>query len=209
MAQTTAAAPAAHANRRDEAPLDAGSLPDPVDLPGDGRRCRYRLSHPRRRGLHQPVPGRHDQHSHRHRPDPDDVPALRQGEVRAPARGVSQHEGAGALAAAELDHRPDPDVRAGGHLPARLSRVHDRPDPDRPGALHRHGDRVERTGEGRHRIRGRTGGVQQRVPGAVLQRLRLRLHHRAAPGAGPARAQWCGSASASWRRPSSSTWASP
>ena len=28
-------------------------------------------------------------------------------------------------------------------VPARLSRVHGRPDPDRPGALHRHGDRVE------------------------------------------------------------------
>ena len=39
----------------------------------------------------------------------------------------------GTVAAAELDHRPDPDVRPGGDLPAQLPGVHDRPDPDRPG----------------------------------------------------------------------------
>ena len=31
--------------------------------------------------LHQQLPGRDDQRPDRHRPDPDDVPALRQGEV--------------------------------------------------------------------------------------------------------------------------------
>ena len=76
--------------------------------------------------------------------------------------------------------RPDPDVRAGDHLPARLPGVHGRPDHDRPGALHRHGDRVERAGQGRHRICRRAGGLQQHLPGAVLQRLCLRLYHRAA-----------------------------
>ena len=37
------------------------------------------------------------------------------------------------------------------HLPSRVSRLHDGPDHDRPGALHRHGDRVERAGQGRLR----------------------------------------------------------
>ena len=34
--------------------------------------------------------------------------------------------------------------------------------------------------KGRQRVRGRPGGVQQRVPGAVLQSLCLGVHHRAA-----------------------------
>ena len=86
----------------------------------------------------------------------------------------------GSLAPAKLDHRPHLHVRAGHHLPARQAGIHDRPDHDRPGALHRHGHRLERAGQGRHRICRRAGGLQQRVPGAVLQRLRLRLHHRSA-----------------------------
>ena len=48
--------------------------------------------------------------------------------------------------------RADPDVRPGHPLPARLSGVHGRPDHDRAGALHRHGDRVERAGQGRYGI---------------------------------------------------------
>ena len=67
-------------------------------------------------------------------------------------------------------------------VPARLAGVHGRPDPDRPGPLHRHGDRVERTGQGRHRVRGRAGGVQLALPGPLLPRLRLGLHHCAAAG---------------------------
>ena len=53
-------------------------------------------------------------------------------------------------------------------------------DHDRPGALHRHGHRVERPGQGRHRVCCRPGGLQQHLPGALLQRLCLFLHHRAA-----------------------------
>ena len=65
-------------------------------------------------------------------------------------------------------------------LPARQAGVHGRADHDRPGALHRHGHRLERTGQGRHRVRRRAGGLQQHLPGALLQRLCLVLHHRAA-----------------------------
>jgi ACR3 family arsenite transporter len=54
------------------------------------------------------------------------------------------------VAGAELGHRPAADVRAGHHLPARLPGVHGRADPDRPGALHCDGDRLERSGQGRH-----------------------------------------------------------
>ena len=58
--------------------------------------------------------------------------------------------------------------------------IHGRADHDRPGALHRHGDRVERTGQGRHRIRRRAGGLQLGLPGALLLGLRLGVHHGAA-----------------------------
>ena len=62
--------------------------------------------------------------------------------------------------------------------------------------------------EGRYRVRGRPGGLQQYFPGVVLQRLRLHLYHRAARARWACRAPRSRSASASWRRPSSSTWAS-
>ena len=52
----------------------------------------------------------------------------------------------GLIARAELGDRPDADVRPGDRVSARLSRVHGRPDPDRPGPLHCHGDRLERAG---------------------------------------------------------------
>ena len=78
------------------------------------------LLRPRRRRRSQPLPGRHDQHPHRHRPDPDDVSAAGQGEVRGTGRRVPQLEGAGPVAGAELGDRPDPDVRAGDPVPARL-----------------------------------------------------------------------------------------
>ena len=86
----------------------------------------------------------------------------------------------GALAGAELDRRPDPDVRAGRSLPARQARVHGRADHDRPGPLHRHGHRLERSGQGRHRVLRRPGRLQLDLPGALLLGLRLCLHHRPA-----------------------------
>ena len=52
------------------------------------------------------------------------------------------------VARAELGDRPGPDVRARRALPARPSGVHDRPDPDRAGPLHRHGDGLERARRG-------------------------------------------------------------
>ena len=39
------------------------------------------LFYPRRRSVHQSLSGGHDQHPDRHRPDPDDVSAVCQGEV--------------------------------------------------------------------------------------------------------------------------------
>ena len=42
-----------------------------------------------------------------------------------------------------------------------LSRVHDRPDPDRPGPLHRDGDRLERPGEGDTEYCRRPGRLQR------------------------------------------------
>ena len=83
--------------------------------------------------------GRHHQRSHRHRPDPDDVPAAGEGELRGDGRGLPRQEGARPVAGAELADRPVPDVRPGRHLPARLPGVHGRPDHDRPGPLYRHG----------------------------------------------------------------------
>ena len=46
-------------------------------------------------------------------PDPDDVPAAGEGELRGTGRRVPQLEGAGPVAGAELGHRPGPDVRPG------------------------------------------------------------------------------------------------
>ena len=68
-----------------------------------------------------------------------------------------------------------------------LPGIHGRADHDRPGPLHCDGHRLERAGQGRHGIRRRAGGLQQHLPGAVLQRLRLGLHHRAAAAV---RLQW-------------------
>ena len=76
--------------------------------------------------------------------------------------------------------RADSDVRAGDPVSARLSRLYGRPDHDRAGTLHRHGDRVERSGQGGHGILRRTGRLQQHLPSAVLQRLRLAVHQGAA-----------------------------
>ena len=118
---------------------------------------------PGRRRRSSTASGRHDQHPHRHRPDPDDVPAAGQGAVRGDAARSSATRKVLALSLVQnwID-RPGADVRAGGRLPARQPGVHGRADHDRPGPLHRDGDRLERAGQGRHRVRRRAGGVQQR-----------------------------------------------
>ncbi len=56
--------------------------------------------------------------------------------------------------------------------------LHVRPDHDRPGPLHRHGHRLERPGQGGHGVRRRPRRLQLDLPGSVLFRLRLCLHHR-------------------------------
>ena len=97
-------------------------------------------------------PGGNDEHPHRHRPDPHDVPAAGQGEVRRTGRCFSRLEGTGSVARAELGHWPHVDVRPGRDFPAQLPRVHGRADYDRLGPLYCDGHRLERTGEGRHGI---------------------------------------------------------
>ena len=101
----------------------------------------------RRQGCDQQRFSRHDEHSHRHRLDFDDVSAAGESAVRGIGRRVPQLESAGFVAGAKLDYRPGVDVRLGGVVPAQSSGVHDRPDPDRLGPLHRNGDCLERTGQ--------------------------------------------------------------
>ena len=60
---------------------------------------------------------------------------------------------------------------------ARLSRIHGWTDHDRAGPLHRHGDCLERVGEGRHRVCGWPGCVKFSVSGVLLFGLRLGVHH--------------------------------
>jgi len=62
------------------------------------------------------------------------------------------------LPGAELGDRSDPHVPLGHSVSRWVSRVHGRPDPDRPRPLHRHGDRLERP-------RGRRQGVLRRACG--------------------------------------------
>ena len=88
----------------------------------------------------------------------------------------------------ELGHRPGAHVRACRRLPARIPGVPHRPHPHRPGPLHRHGHRVERAGARRHRLCRRPGRLQQRLPGALLQRLCLVLSCRSAAAGRPRRA---------------------
>ena len=142
---------------------------------------------PAGRERHQPLPGRHDQRPDRHRPDPDDVSAAGESEVRGVGRRVSQLENPRPVARAELGDRAGADVRARDHLLAQLPRVHGRPHPDRPGPLHRHGHRLERTRPGRHGILRGAGRVQQRIPGALLQLVRVGVHHQTAAAVRTAR----------------------
>ncbi|SUH13443.1 Uncharacterised protein [Salmonella enterica subsp. enterica] len=89
---------------------------------------------------------RHDQRPDRHRPDPDDVPAAGQGALRDATRGLRRPARAVAVTGAKLDHRAGADVRAGGDFPTRPAGIHDRPDPDWTGTLHRYGACVEPVG---------------------------------------------------------------
>ena len=130
------------------------------------------------------VLGRHDERAHRHRADPDDVSGVLQGALRGAARRDARQEGARARDDHELDRRAAGDVHAGRHADARLSRVHDRAHHHRHRAVHRDGDRLERPRQGRHRVRRRARGGQQRDAGAVLQRLRVGVRDCAAAALG-------------------------
>ena len=128
---------------------------------------------------------RHHQHPHRHRPHRDDVSAAGQGALRGARRRVPRLQDPRPLARPELADRPVRDVLPRDHLPARLPRVHGRAHHDRPRALHRHGDRLEPARQGRHRVRRRPRGLQQRLPGALLQRVRLGVRDQAAAAVRP------------------------
>src|SRR3546814_6406964 len=86
---------------------------------------------------------RHDQRPDRHRPDPDDVPAAGQGALRDATRGLRRPARAVAVTGAKLDHRAGADVSAGGDFPPRPAGIHDRPETDWTGQLHRYGACVE------------------------------------------------------------------
>jgi ACR3 family arsenite transporter len=62
--------------------------------------------------------------------------------------------------------------------------VHARPHPHRPRALHRHGHRVERPRQGRHRVLRGPRRLQLDLPGALLLGLRVLLRDAAADLAG-------------------------
>ena len=159
-------------------------LPHAVDLRRYGRGRRTRVPGSRRRALPRPLQRRHDFHPHRHRADPDDVSAAGEGEVRRNGACLPAPPHPAPLARPELGGRTDPDVRARRDLPARQARVHDRPDPDRSGPLHRHGDRLERPRARRPRVRGRPGRLQLDLPGAVLLGLFVLLPRHRPPLAG-------------------------
>ncbi len=141
--------------------VTAGPLPDGLDLRRDGPRRAIRLSlsggHP---SLQRRADGRRaHQPADRLRPDPDDVPAAGEGEIRDAAEGLFRREDRRLIAAAELGSRPNPDVCARGgvlwlHRPGvvrpgrSLGPVHDWPDHGGHRPLHRHGAGLEPAGEG-------------------------------------------------------------
>ena len=168
-----------------QATLVPRPLPHRLDLPRNGHRRVAGLGVHGRARVHQQVQRRHHQHPHRHRPHRDDVSAAGQGEVRGARRRLSRLQDPRAVAGAELGHRAAPHVLPGDHLSAQLPRVHGRPHHDRLGALHRHGHRLEPARQGRHRVRRRPRGLQQRLPGGLLQPLRLDLRHQAAAAVRP------------------------
>ncbi len=67
----------------------------------------------------------------------------------------------------------------GDHFPARQAGIHGRSHHDRSGALHCDGHRLERTRQGFHGVRRGPRRLQLDLPGAVLQRVCLGIHHRA------------------------------
>ncbi len=75
----------------------------------------------------------------------------------------------------------------GNHFPSGIPRVHDGAHHDRSRTVHCDGDRVERAGQRRHRVRRGPGGVQQHLPGSLLQPVRMDFHHRAPADLWPSR----------------------
>ncbi len=172
--------PVVGGNGEKESVVFSGSLSDGMDLRRHGVRRGSGLACSRSRAVPEPLQRRHDFNPNRSGTDPDDVPAVHAGPLRRTPRGVPQQARAGPVAGAELAHRAGPDVRAGSGVPARLPGIYGRAHHDRTRTVHRHGHRVERTGEGRHTIRSWAGGVQLSVPGLLLLGLLLGVHHGSA-----------------------------
>ena len=100
----------------------SGPVSDLVDLRGHGRGRGLGLSVSGGRAVSEPLQRRHDLRPHRHRPDPDDVSAARQGEVRGDGACLRAPEGAGPLSDSELGGRAASDVRPGGRSSSATSR---------------------------------------------------------------------------------------
>ena len=77
-----------------------------MDLPGDDHRSRQRPFLAEDIGCLRISFGRLHFHTHRGRPDPDDVPALGQGAVRGTGRGIPEFAHPGPFVGAELAYRP-------------------------------------------------------------------------------------------------------
>ncbi|MCP3928904.1 MAG: hypothetical protein GY705_07375, partial [Bacteroidetes bacterium] len=75
--------------------------------------------------------------------DADDVSAFSESKLQTAAESVSQYPDPEYFTFIELGDWAYPDVCFGDHISQRVSRIHDRSDPDRSGTLYCYGHRVE------------------------------------------------------------------
>ncbi len=123
----------------------------------------------------EPRSGRRHLVAHRTRPADHDVSGSGQGPLRPTRHRHRRPEVAGQLVGTQLGARPGADVRAGLAAAARSARIPHGPDHRRTGALHRHGDHLERPRLRRPRSRRRARRIQLGFPGDHVRRTRLVL----------------------------------
>src|SRR5579875_1881959 len=128
----------------------------------------------------RPVSDGHSQSAYCCGPYSHDLSAPGQGEHRGATYRLSQPKNTGAFPHAELGYRASVDVPAGPPFSAWLSRLFGRPGAYRFGAVYRDGAGLERASRREYGVRGGASCFQQRVPGAVLQPLRLAFSNPAA-----------------------------